>query len=76
MRLSGHGIALDLPRGWDGAVSRRAGVGALPVLHASSMPLPANRADAGGGVVQHLDWGEVFVGLLAGVSGLTADGAA
>jgi hypothetical protein len=63
-RLSGHGIALDLPRGWDGAITRRTGAGALPVLHASSMPLPPGRADAGGGVVQHLDWGDVFVGLL------------
>lgn len=62
--LKGHGIALDLPRGWDGAITRRTGGGALPVLHASSMPLPSARADAGGGVVQNLDWGEVFIGLL------------
>ena len=62
--LSAHGITLDLPRGWDGAITRRAGAGALPVVHASSMPLPPGRADAGGGVVQHLGWGEVFLGLL------------
>lgn len=63
-RLSGHGIAVELPRGWDGAITRRSDAGALPVLHASSMPLPADRADAGGGVVQHLGWSEVFVGLI------------
>lgn len=63
-RLHGHGLALDLPRGWDGAITKRADAGALPVLHASSMPLPAGRGDAGGGVVQHLGWGDVFVGLL------------
>ncbi|HET7488667.1 MAG TPA: hypothetical protein VFJ85_12115 [Acidimicrobiales bacterium] len=61
-RLSGHGLAVDLPRGWDGAVTRRPG--GLPVLHAGSMPLPAERGDAGGGVVERLGWGDVFVALL------------
>lgn len=79
-RLSGHGLALELPRGWDGAIARRAGAGALPVLHASSMPLPAERADSGGGVVERLGWGEVFLGVLehepssAGTALFAADG--
>lgn len=63
-RLSGHGLSVELPRGWDGAVTRRRDPGARPVLHASSMPLPPGRADAGGGVVQHLGRGDVFVGVL------------
>lgn len=63
-RLSGHGLTLDLPRGWDGAISVRRDDRALPVLHASSMPLPAERADSGGGAVERLGWGDVFVGLL------------
>ncbi len=63
-RLSGHGLTLDLPRGWDGAISRRTDVRALPVLHASSVPLPIERGDSGGVVVEKLGWGEVFVCLL------------
>lgn len=58
--LSGHGLAVELPRGWDGAI-RRSGAGAFPVLHACSMPLPEDRADAGGGVVEGLGWDDVFV---------------
>ena len=60
--LSGHGLALELPRGWDGAI-RRSGEDALPVLHVCSMPLPDDRADAGGGVVEGLGWDDVFVSL-------------
>ena len=36
----------------------------MPVLHASSMPLPDGRADSGGGVVEQLGWGDVFLCLL------------
>lgn len=63
-RLSGHGLGVDLPRGWDGAISKRTDSRALPVLHAASMPLPAERADSGGGVVERLGWGDVFLCLL------------
>lgn len=63
-RLAGHGLAFDLPRGWDGAISRRTDVRALPVLHASSVPLPTDRGDSGGGVVEKLGWEEVFLCLL------------
>ena len=62
--LSGHGLAVELPRGWHGAIARRAESGALPVLHACSMPLSADRADLGGGVVERMGWGDVFIGLL------------
>lgn len=62
--LSGHGLAVDLPRGWDGAISRRSDASALPVLHASSMPLPPGRGDTGGLVVEGLGWAEVFLCLL------------
>ena len=61
--LSGHGLSLQLPRGWDGAVRCRSGEGALPVLHASSMPLPLHRDDAGGGVVESLGWDDVFLSI-------------
>ena len=62
--LSGYGLSVDLPPGWDGSIARRSDAGALPVLHASSMPLPAGRADSGGGAVERLGWGESFVCLL------------
>lgn len=62
--LSGHGLAIDLPRGWDGAISKRTDARALPVLHASSMPLPPHRGDSGGAVVEKLGWSEVFLCLI------------
>lgn len=62
--LSGHGLAVELPRGWDGSITRRSDALALPVLHASSMPLPPDRGDSGGRVVEKLGWGEVFLCLL------------
>lgn len=63
-RLSGHGLTVDLPRGWDGAIARRTDASALPVLHVSSMALPPERSDSGGGVVERLGWGDVFLCLL------------
>ena len=62
--LEGHGLRIELPRGWDGAITRRPDAGGRPVLHASSMPLPPERADAGGGVVERLGWTDVFVAVL------------
>ena len=61
--LCGHGITIDLPRGWDGRITHRGGECALPVLHASSLPLPHERADSGGGAVERLGWGDVFLTL-------------
>jgi hypothetical protein len=43
MRLAAHGIALDLPAGWDGRIWMRAGGG--PVVHAANVPLPASDGD-------------------------------
>lgn len=38
MRLSGHGISIDLPDGWDGVIAGRAGD--IATLHAANFPLP------------------------------------
>src|SRR6185437_8039570 len=38
-----HGIALELPTGWDGRIWTRAGGG--PVLHAANVALPATDGD-------------------------------
>src|SRR5437764_330111 len=43
MRLEAHGIAVDLPSGWDGRIWRRPGGG--PVVHAANVALPASDGD-------------------------------
>jgi hypothetical protein len=43
MRLEAHGIALDLPQGWDGRIRSRTGGG--PVVHAANIPLPPDDGD-------------------------------
>lgn len=74
-RLTQHGIAVDLPRGWDGRIKSRSahdgtfriagvdtdGDGAL--LHAGTFPLPEGRGDFGGGAVETMRRGDVFVAL-------------
>jgi hypothetical protein len=43
MRLAAHGIAIDLPAGWDGRIWLRDGGG--PVVHAANVPLPSSDGD-------------------------------
>lgn len=71
--VCGHGLALDVPRGWDASITRRDAC-TLPVLHAATVPLPAHRADSGGDVIERLGWGDVFVSLIEhdGASARTA----
>ena len=94
-RLAQHGIAVDLPRGWDGRIKNRSrsdgtfriaaegedgedGGGAL--LHAGTFPLPDGRGDFGGGAVETMRRGDVFVALFeydrssAGTALFAADG--
>lgn len=58
MRLAAWGIALDLPRGWDGRIYRRAG--ASPTLHAANYPLPAEDADFGSTATARMPPGGIF----------------
>ena len=74
-RLTQHGITCDLPRGWDGRIKHRTQKatdfrlaaegedegGAL--LHAGTFPLPDGRGDFGGGAVETMRRGDVFVAL-------------
>jgi hypothetical protein len=70
VRLQAHGIALDLPSGWDGRIWVRSGGG--PVVHAANVALPpadgdfATRATAalpaGGVVVVLVDYGAADAG--------------
>jgi hypothetical protein len=43
MRLAAHGIALELPAGWDGRIWTRSG--GRPVVHAANVALPAADGD-------------------------------
>ena len=62
--LARHGLRVQLPSGWEGAISRRASVaGEVPraVLHAATFALPADRGDYGGGAVERMGPDDVFV---------------
>ena len=61
MRLAAYGIAIELPRGWDGRIYRRPG--ADPTLHAANFPLPANDADFGSGALAHMPDNGAFIAL-------------
>jgi hypothetical protein len=76
-RLAAFGLAADPPSGWDGEVYRRDpqlpdGVSALfgaaevtmPILHLANFPLPSVRGDYGGGAVELMGRGGVFISLL------------
>ena len=44
--LAAHGIAIELPAGWEGRIYRRPG--GDPTLHAANYPLPGSDGDFGG----------------------------
>ncbi len=61
MDLTAHGIAVDIPAGWDGEIYQRgSGIGPLsdspgetePVVHLANFPLVSNRGDFGSGAVE------------------------
>jgi hypothetical protein len=64
--LQAYGIKASLPAGFDGRIFRRAqgAVGVTrPVAHFATVPLPADAADFGGGVVTRLGPDDMFVSL-------------
>lgn len=78
-RLSGSGIALDVPPGWEGRIYSKAPAGPLPafdaaaaqqppvtnaVLHVASFPLPPGTGDYGGGAVEQMTNKDVLVVLM------------
>ena len=66
-QLAGHGLSIDLPPGWEGAIYRRppvAGESTHPVLHAGSFPLPVGRGDFGSGAVDAMGPADALVVLL------------
>ncbi|MEX1094238.1 MAG: hypothetical protein WEF28_13940 [Acidimicrobiia bacterium] len=67
-RIGMKGIEVDVPSGWECRI-RQAGhtedtATVLPVLHAATVALSADRADYGGGVVEKLRDGDVFISLI------------
>ncbi|HSK98389.1 MAG TPA: hypothetical protein VK891_17310 [Euzebyales bacterium] len=80
MKLVAHGIAADLPSGWEGTIAseRPDRVAAqmrafgpverapevLPVAHFATFGLPPARNDFGGDAVEHMGPDDVFVALL------------
>jgi hypothetical protein len=74
MRMSSHGIDVDVPQGWDGEIYKRSsGAAALsadgegrtePVMHLSNFPLPTERGDFGSGAADEMRTDNVFVSLV------------
>ena len=64
-RLSGEGISVDLPPGWEGAIDRSSNLkdGAVRnvVAHFASFPLPPRRGDFGGGAVDLMEPDDALV---------------
>jgi hypothetical protein len=61
MRLAAHGIALELPRGWEGRIYRIAD--SDPILHAGNFPLPATDGDFGSGATAVMPADGAFLAL-------------
>ena len=65
MILSAAGISVELPTGWDGAISPPAhladGSIRYSVTHLANFPLPANRGDYGSGAVDVMRNGDVLM---------------
>ena len=66
MNIAAHGIAVDLPPGWEGAITGagKADTTATPVVHLSTAALGPNRGDFGSGAVERMRPANVLVVLL------------
>ncbi len=76
-RVRGHGIALEVPAGWEVRIAAPAAVvagaaadpdGPEPerraLVHAGNFPLPEERGAFGSGAVERMGRGDVFIGLI------------
>ncbi len=71
LRISAHGLALEVPPGWEGRIRRQQVPSSDPtelrahaVLHAADFPLPPERGDFGSGAVETMQSGHAFVALV------------
>jgi len=62
MKISGYGIALDLPRTWEGRIYQRPE--GYPIVHAGSFALPPDDADFGSGAIVAMGPTDAFAALL------------
>lgn len=66
--VSGHGLSISLPSGWEARISLTAdgapGATRNPVLHAASTALPEVRGDFGSGVVERLGSTDLFIAVI------------
>lgn len=81
MRISGHGLSVDAPGGWEARILRRPGGG--PVLHVATFALHERDGDYGAAATGRMRGDDVFCSLLefvgddrarAGVGLFEADG--
>ena len=66
-RISSMGLAVAPPTGWEATIYRRTaspGERTYPIVHAATIPIPGERGDYGGGLVEVLGPNDVFVSLL------------
>lgn len=66
-RIEAMGLGVAPPSGWEATIYRRppaAGERTFPIMHAATIPIPAERGDYGAGVVELLGPADVFVGVL------------
>jgi hypothetical protein len=73
--IAAHGLTAELPSGWDGEIYKRppegffpslmpGGAGVVhPVLHMANFALPPGRGDFGGGAVEQMGGGAIFISL-------------
>ena len=63
-----QGLTVEVPVGWEARIqhstAEESGARRFPIMHAATVPLAANRADYGGGVVEKLGGSDVFVSLI------------
>jgi hypothetical protein len=66
-RLAAHGIAITVPRGWEGRIVRRPTTHPAEqsgaVVHVASFPMPESRGDFGVGVTELMRSGDIFLTL-------------
>jgi hypothetical protein len=82
--LSGEGITVDLPTGWEGSIGHVStledGSVRNVIAHFATFPLPASRGDFGGGAVDLMGAADAFIALFdygrqsAGTALFAADG--
>jgi hypothetical protein len=62
VRISGHGLSIDAPDGWEARIHRRPGGG--PVLHAATFALHEHDGDFGAAATGRMRGDDIFCALL------------